>query len=105
MPATNTTVTASQIGCHDITLTGSTVDTVTFERYCPAVEITNRDTSLSIYFSVDGTTPTVGGANTYWVGPASSLEVPAPQVTSWDSATVVKIISSGAAHYDVQGAF
>lgn len=64
------------------------------------VEVVNRDGVASIFFTVDGTTPTVLGDDCY-VLPAAvgSLIVNSPK----DVAAVVKIVSDGTPQYSVQG--
>lgn len=93
------TIAVSERGAYAKTLVASTVDTVTIQRDTRSVEVTNLDGAAAIYFTVDGTTPTVAGASTYEL-PAvpSSREVPAPKV---EDATVVKLISSGTPSYSV----
>lgn len=81
------------------TLAASTVDTVTLTADFKAVEVTNRATSgLGISFTVDGSTPTALGDNTFWVGPGQSLTVP-----SGASSDAVKLISASADAYSVAG--
>jgi hypothetical protein len=41
-------------------LTASTVDTVTFDYHVPEVEVINLN-GAGLYFTVDGSTPTVAG--------------------------------------------
>lgn len=81
------------------TLTANTVDTVTLNADFDEVEVLNRDTTSLIYFTADGSTPTVSGAGTYVVPAGGSLKVAVP--TSGNS--VVKLISAGAAAYSVTG--
>jgi hypothetical protein len=88
------------------TLVASTVATVTLDLVDSGrivsrqkrVEVINRDGAAEIYFTVDGTTPTVAGDDCF-VLPAAmgSLEVGAPKGTP----TVVKLISSGTPTYSV----
>jgi hypothetical protein len=94
------TVQASEIGAHAKTLAAGTVDTVTFQRDCNTVEVLSIDGAAAIYFTVDGSTPTVGGANTYLV-PAviGALEVDVPTAGN----AVVKLISAGTPSYSVTG--
>lgn len=76
------------------TLGAASVKTVTLAADASQVEVVNVDGGGRIYFTVDGSTPTVGGDNTY-VLPAAigSLKVPAPATSG---ATVVRLIASGA---------
>lgn len=64
------------------------------------VEVVNRDGVAAIYFTVDGSTPTVGGDDTY-VLPAAigSFTVRSPA----NVAAVVKLVSAGTPQYSVQG--
>lgn len=62
-------LTAGQVSATG-TLSASTVDTINFSIFAPAVEIVSDGAAL-MYVTVDGTTPTVGGNNTY-VLPASA---------------------------------
>jgi hypothetical protein len=88
---------AATLATHQ-TLTAATVDTVTFDSDCNSVEVKNRSTGTdSVSFSVDGSTPTALGVNTYYVGPGEALIVDVP--TSGNS--VVKLISAGTPAYSV----
>lgn len=92
----NYTVTVSK----HATLAAATVDSVTVgESRFDAIEVSNRDGAAEIYFTVDGSTPTVGGDDT-WALPAAvcSRVIAAPG----DGAEVVKLISSGTPKYSVQ---
>lgn len=92
-------VTAGQRATHQ-TIVAATVDTVTFGVDFNEVEVLNRSGSAEIYFTVDGTTPTVGGTNCFVVPAAiSSAIVGVPTV----GPTVVKLISSGTPTYSVSG--
>lgn len=93
-------VAAGERGAHRKTLVASTVDTVTFSRDVDMVEVLNLDGAAEIYFTTDGSTPTVGGANTD-VLPAAVNAVERDVPTS--GATVVKLISSGTPMYSVVG--
>ena len=93
-------VAASEVGVHDKALVAATVDTVTFDRDCDEVEVI-ADGAAAVYFTVDGSAPTVAGNNTH-VLPAGAVgrrRVVVP--TSGD--TVVKLISSGTPRYSVSG--
>lgn len=86
------------------TLVAATVDTVTLPGAVNSVEVLNRDGVAEIYFTVDGTTPTVGGDDTQ-VLPATigGIEVDTSQGVA-DTGTVVKLISSGTPKYTVREA-
>jgi hypothetical protein len=90
-------VAAGQVGAHAKTLVASTVDTVTFTDDVDEIEVMSDGTS-AVYFTVDGSTPAVGGAGT-WGLPAS----PAARTVEVRSAsgTVVKLISAGTPLYSV----
>lgn len=101
MPATNTTVDAhaGEIAAHAVTLTAATVDTVTFTTDFDHVEVCILVTGgAPTYFTVDGSTPTVGGKHCYVLPDAvGSYEVEVPTAGN----TVVKLISAGTPTYSV----
>lgn len=81
------------------TLTAATLDTVTLTGMWPAVEVVNRATTGDgIYFTVDGSTPTVGGNDSFWVGAGQSVIVP-----NFEDEAEVKLISATADAYSVIG--
>jgi hypothetical protein len=82
----------------DKTLGASTVDTVTFDHDCERVEVLS-DGAAKLYFTVDGTAPSVGGQNTY-VLPAGAANSKIVQVPTAGN-TAVKLISSGTPMYSV----
>lgn len=90
--------TSSVARSHNGTLVASTVDTVTFTTDWPFVEVKNKDASIGISFTVDGTTPTYEGDEAYWVGPNEAIVV-----ASNASGDPVKLISSGTPKYIVTG--
>lgn len=81
------------------TLATNTADTVTLDSDYDNVEVLNRATSGDIYFRVDGTAPTVGGAGSFIVTPGQALQVSVGSAGN----TVVKLISSAATAYSVSG--
>src|SRR5687767_3099243 len=86
---------------HAKTLVASTVDTVTLSRPCRHVEVLSHNGAGAIYFTVDGSTPTVAGDNTFALpASASALEVEAGDS---EPPTVVKLISAGTPIYSVTG--
>jgi hypothetical protein len=111
---TSYTVTNGGVGAHAKVLSANAVDTVTFQpgasgtpgwaRMPKKVEVLT-DGLADVYFTVDGSVPTVGGANCYRVpiGGTSSLAVPVADSNPHD-AVVVKLISSGAPTYSVSRA-
>lgn len=85
------------------TLVASTVDTVTLSRTYARVQVINRGGTSEIYWTTNGTNPTVGGDDCYVVAsPIGSSDTranfQAPQNTC-----VVKLISTGNPTYSVVG--
>jgi len=79
------------------TLVASTVDTVTFDPDPEYVEVASRDGAAEIYFTTDGSTPTVGGQNCYVVPAFPSARTARHGATGG----AVKLISSGTPAYSV----
>jgi hypothetical protein len=99
------------------TLTANSVDTVTLTvpsadqaagapftvvggvntYYYSKVEVLNRDSAVTLYFTVDGSTPGVGSDSTFAVLPGQGL------VVAIAPAQVVKVIAAGAIGYSVTG--
>jgi hypothetical protein len=99
-------VAATDHGTYAHPLAASAVDTVTFAKDLVEVEVTS-DGTAAIYFTVDGSTPTVGGQATYEL-PAQTGVKPVRKVrgpaTSPDThQTVVKLISAATPTYSVLG--
>lgn len=93
-------LTAGQHGAYAKTLVASTVDTVTFVDDLSHVEVYGDGTS-AIYVTVDGTTPTVGGAST-WELPTGAAATRTITTTDRSGATItVKLISAGTPSYSV----
>jgi len=86
-----------------VTLTAATVSTQTVDDGFDHIEVLNITGTAEVYFTVDGTTPTVGGAGCYVV-PATiaALEVVARD-THGQRARTVKLISSGTPKVSVRG--
>lgn len=82
------------------TLAANTVKTETLDMRYPKVEVVNRDATAEIFFTVDGSSPTVEGDGTYFLLGGQSLLIPVQ--TSMDP-TVVKLISTGTPKYAVSG--
>lgn len=75
------------------TLVATTVTTMTFTDGFPNIEVTNVDGAAAVYFTVDGTTPTVTGTNCQVIPAAiGSLSV---SEESGGATSTVKLISSG----------
>jgi hypothetical protein len=73
------TITATGATTHP-TLAAATVDVVTLNGDYQNVEVLNRDSAATIYFTVDGTTPGVAGDGTYIVPPGRAVNVPVHHV-------------------------
>ncbi|MGA8330442.1 MAG: hypothetical protein WB777_14235 [Mycobacterium sp.] len=86
---------------HQTIASGSTAETITFSKLWAAVEVMNESTTATIDFTVDGTTPTVGGKETYRVLAGQYLVVE-PTVID-DIPTVVLISATQGAAYTVTG--
>lgn len=85
------------------TAASGVADQVTFDSDVGAVEVLNRDGAGEINFTLDGSAPTIGAANTYVV-PAiagAALKVDSTELAA--AATVVKLIASVATKYTVTG--
>lgn len=80
------------------TLVASTVDTVNMSSKGNALRVINRDAQGgdALYFSIDGTAPTVAGDDTYFLGPDQALD------TAGGDIAAVKLISSGTPDYSVE---
>jgi hypothetical protein len=79
------------------TLGAATVDTVNVSS-THTVEVLNRG-AADIYFTIDGSVPTVGGDDTY-IAPAGQ---PVVVTTDESRITVVKLISASNPAYSVMG--
>lgn len=97
MAATNTTLNAGETSTPQITLDGTNADTVTFSLFTPAIEIDWDGTGTGAV-TVDGSTPTVGGAKTIPL-PASASVRTIRLGPNRGRNPVVKIISGSAAKY------
>jgi hypothetical protein len=80
------------------TLVASRVDTVKFTTRPKSVEIRNFSSSAAIFYTVDGTTPTLNGDDTKQLRPNEALEV---DMNNWVEPPQVQLISSGTPAYDV----
>lgn len=92
-----TKVSKTGIGAHEKTLAAETVDAVEFARDLTQVEVLNIDGAASLYFTVDGSDPMVGG-DCYFLPPlvcARTVSAPSYQPTT------VKLISAGTPTYSV----
>ncbi|MFF8784815.1 hypothetical protein [Streptomyces sp. NPDC015125] len=93
------TVAKGDLAAHAITLVAGTVETTTFGEDLDEVTIVSLDGAAALYFTVDGRTPTVGGANAR-VMPAAIGAVSVDVPTAGNS--VVKVISSGTPTISIQ---
>lgn len=96
MPAVS--VPAGGVGAHEVALTAATVLTVTFGDDLDAVQIVS-DGAASLYFTLDGSTPTVGSTSCYYLPATASSDIRQPKTSG---GTVVKVISSGTPTVTVQ---
>jgi hypothetical protein len=86
------------------TLVATTVDTVTLTAQYNRVEILNRSASGDIFVTLDGSTPSVGGNDTYVIPATGVGTFVNPNWTNEPPiSTVVKLISSGTPSYSVTG--
>jgi hypothetical protein len=83
------------------TLAANTVDTVTLQSDFREVEVLNRG-GTELFFTVNGSAPSVTGDNCFVVLAGGALAVPAWEVL--DGATVVKLISASSCAYSVSSA-
>lgn len=58
------TIAAGHVAKHGVTLTASTVETFTFTDNIGVVEVMS-DGAADVFYTVDGSTPTIAGPNTY----------------------------------------
>lgn len=99
--------TAGTVGIYKKTLGANTVDTVTLPDAVEEVSIIS-DGSAAIYVTVDGTTPTVEGADTWEIPAAGALvELTLPigvDAHRFDAGVdpIVKLISAGTPVYSVR---
>jgi hypothetical protein len=82
------------------TLGVATVDTVTFPVFGTLpfnqLYLTNRDPTTPIFFTTDGTTPTVNGDDCYCAMPGATLAL------AFVGGGAVKLIAAAASAYTVQ---
>jgi hypothetical protein len=107
------TVAHGEIGAHAKTLVATIVDTVTFElgeqgtpgwaRVPRRIEVLTDGTD-DIYVTVDGSAPTIGGANCWRVPAAAGSSVIDVADDDPEDAVVVKLVSAGTPEYSVSRA-
>lgn len=95
------TLGAGAHGAYEKQLAANTVDTVTFPEDLDRVEVVG-DGIAALYFTVDGSTPTVAGDATLNlpIGAVAVREVGVPTAGK----TIVKLISAGTPKYSVAAA-
>lgn len=103
MAGTTTTLTGAQFGAYGIALQASQVDQVIFPKVVGLIEVW-ADGTAAVYFTVDGSTPVVGGPSTYEVpAGAPAVRDGVSGVLPGLTASIVKLISSGTPKYSVRG--
>lgn len=85
------TVPAGQIGAHALALVANTVTEVDFADDLDRVEVVS-DGAAAVYFTVDGSAPTVAGTNTYFLPAALGAKEVHPPT---GGGTKVRLISAG----------
>jgi hypothetical protein len=91
-------VAAGALAVHDKTLAANVTDSVSFAQDPQAVEVLT-DGAAKMYVTVDGSEPTVSGANTYLL-----LALPgARRITHPSDGSPVKLRSAGTPTYSVTG--
>lgn len=89
---------------HQTIAAANTAEVVTLTGDWLEVEITNWDASNKVYFTVDGTVPTVGGDNTFVVGPGQAVQVDANSPDApRANVTVTLICAAAGTAYSVTG--
>lgn len=86
------TIASGQVGKHEITLTADTVETVVFEGGLGRATVLSHDGAAAVYFTTDGTEPSVAGSNC-WVVPAAIGALTVPVRSSGPN--TVKVVSEG----------
>lgn len=108
------TLTYGDRAAHAKTLVAATVDTVTFPAGDPASPGWARqpkkikvisDGTADIYFTVDGSAPTVAGAKTYRIQSVAGSETATLNDGNPNDAVVVKLISAATPKYSVVAVF
>ncbi|MEU9498236.1 hypothetical protein [Streptomyces sp. NPDC048196] len=93
------TVASGEVGAHALTLTANTIETVAFEGGLGTVTVLSHDGASPVYFTTDGTTPTVAGSHC-WCVPAAIGAVTVPVSTYGPNS--IKAISAGTPTISVQ---
>jgi len=87
------------------TLVANQIDTVSFDFRYRTVEVVNLDSSARIYFTTDGSAPSVAGDDVDVVPPSSALRVVVGRQSGGPATqgTTVKLVSTGTPAYSVSG--
>lgn len=93
------TIATGEIGLHEVTLSANTTDTVNIADDWKVAEIIS-DGADDLYVTGDGSTPTVGGANTRRL-PGGAVTVANIRLSPSNGA-VVKLKSAGTPTFSVQ---
>lgn len=93
------TIAKGDLGAHNVTLTANTVEVVAFSEDLDEITIVALDGTAAVYITVDGRTPTVGGAATRVMPAAIGTMTLKDRITG---PSVVKLISSGTPKVSVQ---
>lgn len=81
------------------TLVANAVTTLTIDAYSKVISVTSHgDAGEEIWFTVDGSTPTVAGEDVNWTNGIGYVNAPV-----YTSATTVKLLSTSAVSYSVKG--
>lgn len=97
------TLPVSAQGTGLLTLTAATVDTVTFTAAHGWLEVINPATSTAdVWYTLDNSTPTVGGTNCFYLPPGSVDRRQPVKVSGQDGKAIVKLISAGTPTVRVQ---
>lgn len=83
------------------TLSASEIDTVTVTEPQIDIELTNRTGTSEIYFTIDGSDPTVGGESCFVLPAAVCSRVVSSDKFNTPTA-LIKLISAGAEAYSVE---
>lgn len=79
------------IGLHEITLTANVVDTIRWKRNVTSARLFSNGTA-KVYYTLDGSEPTVGGTNCYVLPDAVSIY---EDLELGRTVDIIKVVSSG----------